>query len=98
MRSENAIHRADLSVLVVDATSGVTAQDKKIAGLIQKADKAAVVALNKWDLISPVEQSDSDLLRKHVETRAGEVCFFSITRLSLSYQRKRGATWRDCSA
>ncbi len=75
MRSENAIHRADLSVLVIDVTSGVTAQDKKIAGLIQKANKAAVVALNKWDLISPVEQFDSELLRKHVE-RARENLFF----------------------
>jgi len=75
MRSENAIHRADLSVLVVDATSGVTAQDKKIAGLIQKANTAAVVALNKWDLISPVGQSDSELLRKHVE-RVREKLFF----------------------
>ena len=75
MRAEDAIKRADLCVLVIDATSGVTSQDKKIAGLIQKARKAAVVALNKWDLVSSAGQSDSELLRKHVE-RAREQLFF----------------------
>ena len=75
MRAEDAIKRADLCVLVIDATSGVTAQDKKIAGLIQKARKAALVALNKWDLVSSPGQSDSELLRKHVG-RAREKLFF----------------------
>ena len=51
MRSERTIRRADLCVLVVDATMGVTAQDKKIAGLIQEAQKPCLVAVNKWDLV-----------------------------------------------
>ena len=51
MRSERSIRRADLCVLVVDATAGVTAQDKKIAGLIQEAEKPCLVAVNKWDLV-----------------------------------------------
>ena len=50
MRAERSIRRADLCVLIVDVTVGVTAQDKRIAGLIQKARKAALVVLNKWDL------------------------------------------------
>jgi len=75
MRSEDAIRRADLCVLVIDATSGVTAQDKKIAGLIQKARKASLVALNKWDLVLPHGQSDSELLRKHI-ARVRENLFF----------------------
>jgi GTP-binding protein len=53
MRAERSIRRADLCVLIVDLTTGVTAQDKRIAGLIQKARKAALVILNKWDLIKP---------------------------------------------
>ncbi len=52
MRSEKAIERADLCVLVIDATQGVTVQEKKIAGLIQESKKAAVIVLNKWDLVS----------------------------------------------
>ena len=51
MRAERSIRRADLCVLVVDVTVGVTAQDKRIAGLIQKARKATLVVLNKWDLL-----------------------------------------------
>ena len=53
MRAERSIRRADLCVLIVDLTSGVTAQDKRIAGLIQEARKAALVVLNKWDLVKP---------------------------------------------
>jgi len=51
MRAERSIRRADLCVLVADVTSGVTAQDKRIAGLIQEARKAVIVVLNKWDLV-----------------------------------------------
>ena len=53
MRAEKSIQRADLCVLIVDLTSGVTAQDKRIAGLIQKAARGALVVLNKWDLVKP---------------------------------------------
>jgi GTP-binding protein len=53
MRAERSIRRADLCVLMVDLTSGVTAQDKRIAGLMQKARKASIIVLNKWDLVKP---------------------------------------------
>lgn len=53
MRAERSIRRADLCVLIVDLSSGVTAQDKRIAGLIQKARKPCIIILNKWDLIKP---------------------------------------------
>ena len=51
MRSERTIRRADLCVLVIDATMGVTSQDKKIAALMQKAHKPSLVVVNKWDLV-----------------------------------------------
>jgi GTPase len=53
MRSAKSIERADICALVVDATKGVTAQDKKIAGLIQANQKACVVIVNKLDLVKP---------------------------------------------
>lgn len=53
MRAERSIRRADLCVLIIDLTSGVTAQDKKIAGLIQEARKAAIIVANKFDLVKP---------------------------------------------
>lgn len=51
LRSLRAIERADVSLLVVDATSGLTAQDAHIAGFILDAWKSAVVVVNKWDAI-----------------------------------------------
>jgi GTP-binding protein len=53
MRAERTVRRADLCVLVIDLTSGVTSQDKRIAGLIQEAEKPCIVVLNKWDLVKP---------------------------------------------
>ncbi len=69
MRSEKTIRRADLNILVIDATTGVTMQDKKIAGLIQEAQKPAVIVLNKWDLIEKEEGREASklLLEEHVE-------------------------------
>jgi GTP-binding protein len=51
LRSMRAIERADVSLLVVDATSGLTAQDAHIAGFILDAWKSTVVVVNKWDAI-----------------------------------------------
>jgi GTP-binding protein len=53
MRSEKNIERADICALVVDAVEEVTAQDKKIAGLIQKANKPCIIVVNKLDLVKP---------------------------------------------
>jgi len=57
IRSERTIRRADMCVLVIDATSGVTAQDKKIAALMQKAHKPSLVVVNKWDLVKPARHA-----------------------------------------
>lgn len=51
LRSMRAIERADVSLLVIDATSGITAQDAHIAGFILEAWKSAVVLVNKWDAV-----------------------------------------------
>ncbi|HEV2842164.1 MAG TPA: ribosome biogenesis GTPase Der [Chthoniobacterales bacterium] len=69
MRAERTIRRADLCVLVIDLTSGVTGQDKKIAGLIQKAEKPCLVVLNKWDLVKPKRAAKAEMERIASETR-----------------------------
>lgn len=74
MRAERSIRRADLGVLIVDLTMGITAQDKRIAGLIQKARKPAIVVLNKWDLVKP-RRREKDAARQLVE-EAREIIFF----------------------
>lgn len=50
LRSERAVERADIAVLLIDATEGLAAQDTHIAGLIHNNAKGAVVVVNKWDL------------------------------------------------
>ena len=51
IRALTAVRRCDVAVLIVDAESGVTEQDAKIAGYIDEMGKPSVVAVNKWDLI-----------------------------------------------
>ena len=51
MRSINAIDRADVCLILVDANEGVTEQDTKIAGLVHEAGKAAIIVVNKWDAV-----------------------------------------------
>ncbi|HEY2799046.1 MAG TPA: ribosome biogenesis GTPase Der [Chthoniobacterales bacterium] len=70
MRSERTIRRADLSVLVIDATSGVTSQDKKIAALMQRAQKPSLIVVNKWDLVKPKRGAKGTLSDVIAETRA----------------------------
>lgn len=69
MRSERTIRRADLCVLVIDATMGVTAQDKKIAALMQKAHKPSILVVNKWDLVKPERGAKATLAELINETR-----------------------------
>jgi GTP-binding protein len=51
IRSLRAIERSDVSLLLVEAVSGITAQDTHIAGFIIDAWKSVVVVVNKWDII-----------------------------------------------
>ncbi|RKD34322.1 ribosome biogenesis GTPase Der [Thermohalobacter berrensis] len=51
VRSLTAIERADVCLMVIDATQGVTEQDTKIAGYAHENGKAIVILINKWDLI-----------------------------------------------
>lgn len=51
LRSLHAIDRADVALLVVDATTGLTAQDAHIAGFILDSWKSAVIVVNKWDAV-----------------------------------------------
>ncbi len=52
IRALRAIERADITLLVIDATEPFTAQDMHIAGYIQQAVKGIVLVVNKWDLVA----------------------------------------------
>lgn len=51
LRAKQALEKADVALLVLDATTGITAQDQRIAGLAEEAGKATVILVNKWDLV-----------------------------------------------
>jgi GTPase len=51
IRSMRAISRADVSLLLLDATEGVTAQDAHVAGYVLEEAKSVIVVVNKWDLV-----------------------------------------------
>jgi GTP-binding protein len=56
--AKRAIERADVVVLVIDATVGPTDQDGAIAGAAKDAGKGIIIAANKWDLMKPIEGED----------------------------------------
>lgn len=51
LRAHTAVERADVCLLLLDATEGVTEQDEKIAGIAHEAGKGVIIVVNKWDLV-----------------------------------------------
>ena len=51
IRTVSAVERADIVIIVIDATEGVTEQDAKIAGIAHERGKGVIIAVNKWDAI-----------------------------------------------
>ncbi len=66
-RSIRAIRNCDIAVLVIDATEGITDQDKKIAGTIIDAGKGMILAINKWDLIEDKQSSTINKFEKEID-------------------------------
>ncbi|MGC9383609.1 MAG: ribosome biogenesis GTPase Der [Kosmotogaceae bacterium] len=64
MRSISSIERGDLSIIVIDATKGISKQDQKVAGLAEKNGKGTIIVFNKADLIA---EKKKDALLNAVE-------------------------------
>lgn len=63
LRAHMAVERADVCLLVIDATAGITEQDEHIAGIAHEAGKACIIVVNKWDAV----EKDNDSVRKFTE-------------------------------
>lgn len=63
LRSHSAVERADVCLIMIDATAGITEQDEKIAGLSHEAGKAAIIVVNKWDLV----EKDNSSIKKFTD-------------------------------
>ena len=82
IRAVTAVERADVVVLMIDATEGVTEQDAKIAGIAHDRGKGIIIAVNKWDAI---EKDDKTIYRFTEKVREilsfmpyAEIVFISV--------------------
>lgn len=66
IRTVTAVERADVVVILIDATEGVTEQDAKIAGIAHDRGKGIIVAVNKWDAI---EKDDKTIYKFTAKVR-----------------------------
>jgi GTP-binding protein len=71
IRTLRAIQRADVVLLVIDATEGITAQDTHIAGYVLEESKGMVVVVNKWDLV----EKDSNTIYEYTDHLRQELSF-----------------------
>ena len=81
LRAKMAIERADVCLLMIDATEGVTDQDTKIAGLAHEAGKATIVVVNKWDLVEK-DSKTMDNMRKDVQRDLSFMSYAPIVFIS----------------
>lgn len=87
MRSLNAVRRADVCLIVMDANEGLSEQDVKIAGFIHEEGKPSVVVINKWDLVEK-DTHTVEIFKKKLACDLAFMDYFrSITVSALTGQR-----------
>ena len=64
LRATMAIERADVCLIMIDATEGVTEQDTKVAGMAHEAGKASIIVINKWDLVEKDDKTMEQMKTK----------------------------------
>ena len=64
LRAKMAVERADVCVLMIDASEGITEQDEKIAGIAHEAGKPTIIVVNKWDLVEKDNKTTSEFTNK----------------------------------
>ena len=77
IRAVTAVERADVVVIVIDATEGVTEQDAKIAGIAHERGKGIIIAVNKWDAI----EKDDKTIYKHTNKIREILSFMSYAEI-----------------
>ena len=81
IRTVAAVERADIAILVIDATEGVTEQDAKIAGIAHERGKGIIIAVNKWD---DIEKDDKtmDHMRQDIRRDLSYMTYAPIVFIS----------------
>ncbi len=79
LRAKQALERADVALLMLDATEGVTQQDQRIADLVAEAGSGLVILLNKWDM---VDEEARERIESELPRRLGFVGWAPVLRVS----------------
>ncbi|MCI5500424.1 MAG: ribosome biogenesis GTPase Der, partial [Lachnospiraceae bacterium] len=77
LRTVSAVERADVAILVIDATEGVTEQDAKIAGIAHDRGRGMIIAVNKWDAI----EKDNNTVKKFTEKIRSTLSFMPYAEI-----------------
>ena len=87
IRTVSAVERADIVIVVIDATEGITEQDAKIAGIAHERGKGIIIAVNKWDAIEKNDKTVKEFTDKIKDT----LSFMSYAEIY--FCRNRTANW-----
>ena len=94
VKTLQAISDANVVLLLIDATQGVSDQDAHIAGFILESGRAVVVAINKWDAVDSYQR---ELLARSIETRLAFLKFAPILHISAIKRQGLGPLWKAIS-
>jgi len=92
VKTLQAIENANVVLLLLDATQGVTDQDAHIAGYILESGRSVVVAINKSDAVDSYQR---ELLERSIETRLGFLKFAAIHPISAIKRQGLGPVWKS---
>lgn len=92
VKTLQAIENANVVLLLLDATQGVTDQDAHIAGYILESGRAVVLAVNKWDAVDSYQR---EVLERSIETRLAFLKFASIHKISAIKRQGLAPVWKS---
>jgi GTPase len=95
VKTLQAIADANVVLLLLDATQGVTDQDAHIAGYILESGRAVVVAINKWDAIDSYQR---EMLERSIEQRLAFLKFAPVLHISALKRQGLGPVWKAIAA
>ena len=81
LRAEASVERADVCVIMIDATEGFTEQDSKVAGIAHEAGKGCIIAVNKWDAVEK-DGGTMNAFRKKLENDFSFMAYAPIIFIS----------------
>ena len=91
VKTLQAIADANVVLLLLDATQGVTDQDAHIAGYILESGRAVVIAVNKWDAVDDYQRQ---LLQRSIEQRLAFLKFAPVLNISATKRQGLGPVWK----